>query len=130
MSEKIKMAVIAAAGQATRMWPASKVCPKELFPLGKIPVIAYLVWELVDAGIEHIVIVAAPHNSGFMATLFDPQIPAPAKLANDPVVRRFQESLTRCRISIIEQDGSYGNGTPLRLGMEQFGKQSCIYAFG
>jgi UTP--glucose-1-phosphate uridylyltransferase len=130
MPDKIATAVIAAAGQATRMWPASKVCPKELFPLGKIPVIAHLVWELIDAGIEHIVIVAAPHNSGFMATLFDPKIPAPEKLANDPIVKRFQDSLTRCRISIIEQNGNYGNGTPLRLAVDRFGKQPCIYAFG
>src|ERR1051326_489740 len=130
MPEKIKTAVIAAAGQATRMWPASKVCPKELFPLGKIPVIVHLVWELMDAGIEHIVIVAAPHNSEFMSKLFDAKNPAPAKLADDPLGERFEETLKRCRISIIEQRGNYGNGTPLRLAMERFGKQPCIYAFG
>jgi UTP--glucose-1-phosphate uridylyltransferase len=128
--EKITTAVIAAAGQGTRMWPASKVFPKELFPLGKIPVLVHLVWELMDAGIEHVIIVAAPHNSGFLSALFDPKCLPPEKLAADPLVKRFQEGLNRCRISIIEQKGNYGNGTPLRLAVEQFGKQPCIYAFG
>jgi UTP--glucose-1-phosphate uridylyltransferase len=130
MLQKITTAVIAAAGQATRMWPSSKVFPKELFPLGKIPVIVHLVWELMSAGIENVVIVAAPHNSGFMAGLFDPSRGAPEKLLADPLVRRFQESLSRCSISIIEQIGNYGNGTPLRVATERFGKQPCIYAFG
>ncbi len=130
MLQKTTTAVIAAAGQATRMYPSSKVFPKELFPLGRIPVIVHLVWELIDAGIENVVIVAAPHNSGFMAGLFDPLKLAPEKLLADPLVMRFQESLRRCSISIIEQNGNYGNGTPLQLAAERFGKQPYIYAFG
>src|SRR6185295_17546607 len=102
MLEKINRAVIAAAGQATRMWPASKVFPKELFPLGRIPVIVHLVWELIDAGIHDIVIVAAPHNSEFVATLFDPLRVPSEKIARDPIVRRFQDNLHHCSISIIE----------------------------
>src|SRR6266852_5194329 len=95
MPDRITTAVIAAAGQATRMWPASKVIPKELFPLGRIPVLAHLVWELIDCHIEHIVIVAAAHNKDFVAQLFDPSESAPPKVADDPVVRRFEASLRR-----------------------------------
>lgn len=130
MKDRINRAVIAAAGQATRMWPSSKVFPKELFPLGRIPVIVHLVWELAAAGIENVTIVAAPHNSGLIADLFDPTKTPPEKLLADPIIKRFQESLGRCSISIIEQTGNYGNGTPLRLAIERFGKQPCIYAFG
>ena len=119
-SQKITTAVIAAAGQATRMWPASKVFPKELFPLGKIPVVVHIVWEFIEAGVEDVVIVAAAHNKGYVAALFDRSVSPPPKLANDPLVRRFQESLERCRLSIIEQSGSYGNGTPLLDAARQF----------
>jgi UTP--glucose-1-phosphate uridylyltransferase len=128
--QKITTAVIAAAGQASRMWPASKVFPKELFPLGKIPVIVHIVWEFMDAGIENIVIVAAAHNREYVAALFDPSIPPLPKLLNDPLVRRFQESLGRCSLSIIEQSGAYGNGTPLIDAAKTFGRVPCVYAFG
>ena len=36
-AQRPQIAVIAAAGSASRMWPASKIIPKELFPLGKVP---------------------------------------------------------------------------------------------
>ena len=72
MNEAIKLAVIAAAGQGTRMWPASKVVPKELFPIGKLPVITHVVAEMIDAGLNQVVVVSAAHNSGFMKDLFDP----------------------------------------------------------
>src|SRR5437879_5596752 len=112
------------------MWPASKVFPKELFPLGKIPVVVHIVWEFLEAGITDIVIVAAAHNKNYVAALFDRSVSPPPKLANDPLVRRFQESLERCRLSIIEQSGSYGNGTPLLDAARQFGIERCVYAFG
>ena len=130
MPEKIKTAVIAAAGLATRMWPASKVCPKELFPLGKIPVIVHLVWELMDAGIEEIIVVTAGRTGDAMRALFDSSIPAPEKVADDPLVRRFQETLTRGVVTIIEQSGPYGNATPLHDAAGRVGNNACIYAFG
>jgi UTP--glucose-1-phosphate uridylyltransferase len=129
-TKKINTAIIAAAGKATRMWPASKVLPKELFPLGRIPVIAHIVFELIDAGIENVIIVGAAHNSGFIAQVFDPLRTPPARFASDPLVARFQASLGRCSISIVNQVGNYGNGTPLRIAAEQLEGQSCIYAFG
>ena len=65
------------------MWPASKVCPKELFPLGKIPAIVNLVWELMDAGIEEVIIVTAGRTGAAMKALFDPSNAAPEKIAGD-----------------------------------------------
>src|SRR5882724_11566662 len=130
MPEIIKTAVIAAAGSATRMWPSSKVCPKELFPLGKIPVIVHLVWELMDAGIEEIVLVTADRTGDAMRALFDPSVPAPEKIAGDPLVRRFQETLSRGVVTIVAQSGPYGNATPLRDAAGRVGNNACIYAFG
>jgi UTP-glucose-1-phosphate uridylyltransferase len=118
MPEQVTTAVIAAAGRGTRMWPASKVCPKELFPLGKVPVIMRIVWELLDAGISNVVIVAGKHNRDLLCDLFDPSTPAPVNQRRDPLATRFENSLRTGRISIIEQAGDYGNGTPLRLAAE------------
>ena len=55
--KKVKKGVILAAGMGTRMLPATKSVPKELFPIGDKPAVQYLVEELVSSGIEDIMIV-------------------------------------------------------------------------
>ena len=51
--------VILAAGYATRFLPASKTIPKEMFPLIDRPVIDFIVQEMVDSGIEDILLVSS-----------------------------------------------------------------------
>ena len=126
----VTTAVIAAAGSATRMWPASKTVPKELFPLGRVPAIIHLVWEFVEVGVSRIVIVVSPQASSLMREMFDPSLRPPEKIENDPLVRRFLDTLATTEFVFIDQTGSYGNGTPLRLAANQVGNFPCIYAFG
>lgn len=54
---KVEKAVILAAGLGTRMLPATKAVPKELFPIVDKPALQYIVEELVDSGIKHIMII-------------------------------------------------------------------------
>lgn len=54
---KIKKAVIAAAGFGTRVLPASKTVPKEMLNVVDRPAIHYIVEEILDGGIEEILIV-------------------------------------------------------------------------
>src|SRR3954465_11819303 len=55
---KVRKAVIAAAGFGTRFLPQTKAMPKEMLPLVDKPIIQYVVEELVEAGIEDIIIVS------------------------------------------------------------------------
>ena len=55
----VRVAVVPVAGWGTRLLPASKAVPKEMFPLGNKPVIQYVVEELAACGIEHIVFVTS-----------------------------------------------------------------------
>lgn len=48
---KIKNAVIPVAGLGTRLLPATKSQPKEMLPVGKKPVVQYVVEELEQAGV-------------------------------------------------------------------------------
>src|SRR5438445_2577489 len=89
----VSKAVITAAGLGTRMWPATKVCPKELFPLGRIPIIIHIVWELMEAGIDDIVIVAHEGNVDSIRYLLDPGVQAPENQAADPLVQRFNDTV-------------------------------------
>jgi UTP--glucose-1-phosphate uridylyltransferase len=123
------IAVIAAAGSASRMWPASKIIPKELFPLGKVPAIGHVVWEMIDAGIDDIRIIIRKGEPPAIAELLDPKRAAPPEsVRHDPVVQRFEQMIASASFTFIEQEGPYGNGTPLLNGTAGL-DEPCIFAF-
>ncbi|OGW55180.1 MAG: hypothetical protein A2Y81_07075 [Nitrospirae bacterium RBG_13_43_8] len=53
----IKKAIVAVAGSGTRFLPATKTMPKEMLPIVDKPIIQLVVEELVEAGIEDIILV-------------------------------------------------------------------------
>ncbi|HBQ51099.1 TPA: UTP--glucose-1-phosphate uridylyltransferase, partial [Candidatus Daviesbacteria bacterium] len=55
--KKITKALIPAAGFGTRFLPQTKAMPKEMLPIVDKPVIQYVVEEIVDSGIDNIIIV-------------------------------------------------------------------------
>lgn len=56
--EKIRKAVIPAAGYGTRFLPATKATPKEMLPIVDKPTIQYIVEEALASGIEEILIIS------------------------------------------------------------------------
>ncbi|MEJ8305020.1 UTP--glucose-1-phosphate uridylyltransferase GalU [Saccharibacillus sacchari] len=56
-TQKIRKAIIPAAGLGTRFLPATKAMPKEMLPIVDKPTIQYIVEEAVKSGIEDIIIV-------------------------------------------------------------------------
>jgi UTP--glucose-1-phosphate uridylyltransferase len=55
--EEIETAVVPAAGYGSRMRPLTTFIPKEMFPLGSLPVIEHTIAELVSSGIKRICVV-------------------------------------------------------------------------
>ena len=55
--QKIKKAIIPAAGLGTRFLPVTKALPKEMLPIIDKPTIQYIVEEAIASGIEDIIIV-------------------------------------------------------------------------
>ena len=56
---RIRKAVIPAAGLGTRFLPATKAIPKEMIPIVDVPMIQHIVEEAVRSGIEDIVLITA-----------------------------------------------------------------------
>lgn len=56
--KKIRKAVIPAAGFGTRFLPATKAMPKEMLPIVDTPTIQYIVEEILESGIDEILIVS------------------------------------------------------------------------
>jgi UTP--glucose-1-phosphate uridylyltransferase len=129
VTDNLLNGVIAAAGSATRMWPAGKVFPKELFPLGRLPVLAWVVIELFDAGVTRIVIVTRKGGRRPIEEFLDATVPAPPNASSDRLVRRYEAAVSACEFHLIEQSGPYGNGTPLLNGLSVTGGGPCLYAF-
>ncbi len=57
MNNKIRKAIIPAAGLGTRFLPATKAQPKEMLPIVDKPTIQYIIEEAIASGIEEILIV-------------------------------------------------------------------------
>ncbi|MFS0821582.1 UTP--glucose-1-phosphate uridylyltransferase GalU [Bacillus sp. 1P02SD] len=55
--QRVKKAIIPAAGLGTRFLPATKAMPKEMLPIVDKPTIQYIVEEAIASGIEDIIIV-------------------------------------------------------------------------
>jgi UTP--glucose-1-phosphate uridylyltransferase len=53
----MKNAVIPVAGLGTRLLPATKSQPKEMLPVGRKPIVQYIVEELIHVGIEEILFI-------------------------------------------------------------------------
>jgi UTP--glucose-1-phosphate uridylyltransferase len=56
----IDIAVVPVAGLGTRLLPATKSQPKEMLPVGRKPVVQYVVEELWRVGIERLLFVTGP----------------------------------------------------------------------
>ncbi len=67
---KITKAVIPAAGLGTRVLPATKAMPKEMFPIVDKPAIQYIVEEAVNSGITDILIITN-RGKGLIEDHFD-----------------------------------------------------------
>ncbi|NMC19990.1 MAG: UTP--glucose-1-phosphate uridylyltransferase [Thermogutta sp.] len=57
---KINLAVVPVAGRGTRLLPLTKSQPKEMLPVGRKPVVQYVVEELARCGVERFLFVTGP----------------------------------------------------------------------
>lgn len=111
-------AIIAAAGFGTRFLPQTKAMPKEMLPIIDKPVIQYIVEDLVDAGVQDIIIVGSA-NKRSIEDHFD--VPNEDLLVNiragGPKKQHYIDELMRvsemANFVYLRQKGPYGNATPL-----------------
>ncbi|MCC5636407.1 UTP--glucose-1-phosphate uridylyltransferase [Nostoc sp. CHAB 5844] len=114
---QVRKAVIPAAGFGTRLFPATKVVKKELFPIidrdGRAkPVILAIVEEAMSAGITEIGIVVQPDDVEIFADLFKhpPQPKLLQKLS--PENQKYSQYLQDIgnKITILTQEKQEGYG--------------------
>ena len=120
MSEKkVRKAIITDAGFASRYLPITKTVPKAMLPFGNRPVMQLVIEEVVEAGVEEIIIVATPEGKPIYEDYFNNNVNRIRKQLSaqgkDDRYEAVQNVLDYPKITVITQDPSlpYGNGSPI-----------------
>lgn len=66
----IRKAIIAAAGTGSRLAPLTHAIPKEMLPIGRKPVLHYIVDELRSAGIREVLFIVSQYKLGIIEKYF------------------------------------------------------------
>jgi len=130
--QKIRKAVIPAAGFGTRFLPQTKAMPKEMLPIVDKPVIQYVVEELVDSGITDIVIVTGWHKRS-IEDHFDYPNELLATLKEQGKEKQIEEVKRTAELAnfiYIRQKGPYGNGTPVLCAKSVIGDEPFVAIWG
>ncbi len=129
----VRKAVIAAAGFGTRFLPQTKAMPKEMLPVVDKPIIQIIVEELVDAGIEDIVIVTGYHKRSIEDHFDRMSAGLRASLKRDgklELLEATKQISELANFAYIRQKGPYGNATPLLNAEHLLGDEPFIYTWG
>lgn len=131
---KVTKAVIAAAGFGTRFLPQTKAMPKEMMPIVDKPIIQYVVEQLVEAGIEDIIMV-----TGYSKRSIEDHFDAPSQdLVNNllaggekkaPLLAQVEAIGNLANFVYLRQKGSYGNARPIMNARHLIGNEPFIYTF-
>lgn len=129
---KVRKAVIAAAGFGTRFLPFTKAMPKEMLPLVDKPIIQHIVEELVDAGVEDIVIVTGYHKRSIEDHFDHTSKDLSSNLkegGKEELLEQIRKISGLANFAYIRQKGPYGTGTPLLNAAHLVGDEPFIYTF-
>lgn len=129
---KVRKAVILAAGLGTRMLPATKSVPKELFPIVDKPALQYIVEELVDSGITDIMIVLS-RGKDLIEEHFDRSPELEARLTKGNKTKLLEESIGIAKMANIvyaRQQEINGTGGALQVARSFVEGEPFVVLYG
>ncbi|MCK4554118.1 UTP--glucose-1-phosphate uridylyltransferase [Candidatus Parcubacteria bacterium] len=130
--QNIKKAVVAVAGSGTRLLPATKSMPKEMLPIIDKPIIQLVVEELVEAGIEDIILVTKWDKKP-LEDHFDRNRELENDLERTGKTKRLKEVIRLSEMAnfiYVRQKGSYGNGVPVLSAASIVENEPFVYVWG
>lgn len=135
--QKVRKALIPAAGFGTRLFPASKATKKELFPvidrdgIAK-PAILLIVEEALEAGIEEVIIIVQEDDLDDFKSFFNQQV----SIENyNKLSRTFQEYARRLleigrQVSFVVQTAQEGFGHAVYTAKSAIGDEPFLLMLG
>jgi len=129
---KVKKAIIPAAGFGTRFLPVTKAQPKEMLPIVDKPAIQYVVEEAVGAGIKDILIIIG-RNKNSIENHFDRSPELEAHLAAQGKTKLLGEIRAiseMANIQYIRQKEPKGLGDAIRSASAFVGNEPMLVLLG
>ncbi len=127
----VKKAIIPCAGFGTRFLPATKVVPKELFPIVDTPALLYIVEEAAKSGIEEVFIIISPQKES-IKDLFASNEALNKQL--ESVGKQYELELANknygVKISFGVQEKMNGNGMALMVAKDFVAGEPFAVLFG
>jgi UTP--glucose-1-phosphate uridylyltransferase len=132
MTPPITKAVIPAAGLGTRLLPATKSMPKEMLPVGRKPVVQYVVEELQAAGLTQMLIITGRRKRAIEDHFdVDPQLASALEEAgNEALLGDLTYLGGRSRFFYTRQSAPKGLGHAIALGADFVDGDDCVVALG
>ena len=132
MSQLISKAIVPAAGLGTRLLPATKSQPKEMLPVGRKPVMQYVVEELQSAGLTQILMITGRRKQA-IEDHFDADpvlLSALEQAGNETMLAELSYIQRGSRFFYTRQSSPKGLGHAVGLGAEFVDGQDCVVALG
>lgn len=132
MKQKVRKAIIPAAGLGTRFLPATKALAKEMLPIVDTPTIQYIIQEAVDSGIEEILIITNS-NKHAMENHFDKSYELEARLTESgkmEQVKMIQDIADMANIYYIRQKEPKGLGHAVLCAKSFIGNEPFAVLLG
>ncbi|MFQ5603416.1 MAG: sugar phosphate nucleotidyltransferase [bacterium] len=123
-SLKVSKAVIPAAGLGLRMQPMSRIVPKELLPVGRLPMLHYALSEAVAAGATEIFIIVDENKKPWLVDFY-----AGAEWKNLLLYQsesEYNRRLTNIEITFIEQKQMKGVYHAVTLSKKHIGSEPFL----
>ncbi|MEG1010067.1 MAG: UTP--glucose-1-phosphate uridylyltransferase GalU [Clostridia bacterium] len=130
--KKVTKAVIPAAGLGTRVLPATKAQPKEMLVIVDKPSLQYIVEELVESGIEDILIVTG-RNKNSIEDHFDHSYELENTLARhgkDELLEKVETIHGMANIYYVRQNHPLGLGHAILKAKSFVGDDPFVIALG
>jgi UTP--glucose-1-phosphate uridylyltransferase len=132
MPHPIEKAIVPAAGLGTRLLPATKSQPKEMLPVGRKPVVQYVVEELQAAALTQILIITGRRKRA-IEDHFDPDpvlLSALEQAGNEALLSELSFIQRNSRFFYTRQSSPRGLGHAISLGAEFVDDDNCVVALG
>lgn len=129
---KVKKAIVAVAGSGTRFLPTTKSMPKEMLPIVDKPIIQLVVEELVEAGIEDIILVTKWDKKS-LEDHFDHSLALEEELEKAGKIKQLEEVKRISEMAnfiYVRQKGPYGNGTPVLSAASLVDDEPFVFVWG
>lgn len=128
----IKKAVIPAAGLGVRFLPATKAQPKEMLPIVDKPAIQYIVEEVIESGIEEILIITG-RNKQAIEDHFDKSLELEVRLketGKTPLLELVQSISRLAHVCFVRQKEPLGLGHAVHCARKFVGDEPFAVLLG